>query len=193
VDALILHGRVAHVRYGPPSVALTDDGAMTHKAECEPDHVFLATTTELTNAWHYLHPKPVSPHPRPNAAWELRLTTRNWHRAVEDRRNFVLTRGWEVPKAGHQRDYVENVTWQGTYEWGELHHQGDVYDNYVLTLTLPAGGNTDKATGEHSELVVVYHRDTEHHAVSGARRQCAAAKRAKRLRRKHARALTAWQ
>jgi hypothetical protein len=149
-------------RYGKLAVALSQRGAVAHKAECEPAHVFRTDSTTLAAQWGFLKPPPKNPHVRPNTTWELRLTDRIWKDDDDDRRRFVLTRGREVAKEGPERDDVLNETWAGAYAWAPLLHGGDVYDDYELELELATMGNTDKHSGDGSSLTVLYRRDVEH-------------------------------
>lgn len=150
-------GATGGSRYGPLSVALANDAAVSHKAECEPTCVFRATSAELAAKWPYFHPRPPSGAPLPGRNWELRLTTRHWK--DDGASSFCLSRGYEP--GWLRRDDVCGEAYHGTYAWNELHHHGDTYDEYELELTLPTFGNTEKLTGDGSELTVLYRRDVD--------------------------------
>ena len=152
-------------RYGKLAVALSEDGAVTHKTECEPEQIFKTNSTTLATQWAYLRPPPQGQRVRPNTTWELRLTDRFWNDTEDERKRFVLIRGNETPKEGPERDDVLNETWSGSYTWAPLVHRAVVYDDYELTLELPAFGNTDRHTGEGSSLTIIYKRNVDNSKV----------------------------
>jgi len=144
-------------RYGNLAVPLSNEGAISHKAECEPEHFFRITSEQLDQMWSYLKPPPASARVVLGTWWELRLTNRVWKGADDPGRHcFVLSRGLAEKK---ERDDVAFETFRGEYSWGSVLHGGDVYDDFELTLEWESGGNTDRHTGEGSGLDVVYRRD----------------------------------
>lgn len=149
-------------RYGPLSVALSNDSAVSHKAECEPETMFRISTEELDHMWLYLKPKPFSKGAKRDCKWELRLIERHWHEDAEDKYHFVLVRLFNNPRT----DDVVSESYHGSYEWLPLMYNGDTYDKYKLELELPTFGNTDKVTGSSSDLTITYRRDIDHREVS---------------------------
>jgi hypothetical protein len=153
----IMAKRPTHHKYGPLSVALSNDAAVSHKAECEPETVFRIDTEGLNYMWNYLKPAPISAKAKEDSKWELRLNDRHWYDDRDSRYHFILVKTY----LNVRDDEVTNESFHGNYQWLPLMYNGDVYDKYKLQLELPSFGNTDKVTGEGSDLTIIYRRDID--------------------------------